>query len=153
MFRMVLRLTAAISLLLWFASLFGIGFQAIVSGAEEQIWLAGGALHWRQQKIMSAGAGHRPVRIFFHGVAVRSFDRPWYASLAPWFSTDAGSNAANTVRVAVPLHGPVLLYVLCYWLNPVRVRRKRRRRGLCTSCGYDLRASTVRCPECGQPIG
>jgi hypothetical protein len=34
----------------------------------------------------------------------------------------------------------------------VILRRRRKRRGLCLSCGYDLRGSQGKCSECGAPI-
>ena len=51
---------------------------------------------------------------------------------------------AGTARVALPTG----------LLVPLRkgARRWRRKRGgLCLGCGYDLRASAERCPECGMP--
>jgi hypothetical protein len=39
------------------------------------------------------------------------------------------------------------------WWGPRWLRRlARRRKGLCLRCGYDVRASTEKCPECGTPV-
>lgn len=38
-----------------------------------------------------------------------------------------------------------------HWVVESRVSR-RRLAGQCTVCGYDLRASKERCPECGMAI-
>jgi hypothetical protein len=68
-------------------------------------------------------------------------------------------------------HGPPTLTAQCYelWLPlPYVIAgifmplfwsawgrfgfRRRRQEGMCLVCGYDLRTSTLRCPECGTPL-
>ncbi len=57
-------------------------------------------------------------------------------------------------RAMVPLWFIALLAMIlpAQWLRLARGRwriEKRRAAGLCENCGYDLRASPNRCPECG----
>jgi hypothetical protein len=53
--------------------------------------------------------------------------------------------------LVAPLWFLALLFAIAPTLAARRWRRRRReaRKGLCPRCGYDLRASTDRCPECG----
>lgn len=68
------------------------------------------------------------------------------------------SGSANSVLDLLIPHYWLLLLCLpmpLLWLRCERGERRlrwRRETGLCLTCGYDLRASIDRCPECGSPI-
>jgi len=56
--------------------------------------------------------------------------------------------------IAVPAWSLVLLSgALPAWMSAGFYRSVRRsRRGFCSRCGYDLRATPERCPECGRTV-
>ena len=66
-------------------------------------------------------------------------------------STPRPGYRSDNWYVAVPawLAMALLLVMPALWMNQVRKTRRARRLRLCPGCGYDLRATPDRCPECG----
>jgi hypothetical protein len=92
------------------------------------------------------GPGHMgwdatPVASDWDRIGFHRYQTGWSASFAD--DQEGG--------VAVPAWLPVLALALPSLAWGVRRVRRRRRldTGLCPACGYDLRATPDRCPECG----
>ena len=70
-----------------------------------------------------------------------------------WMRRDPPVTMMTSRVLIVPYWQLVLLgATLPAWRLVSWARRRRRRRpGHCPRCGYDLRASNDRCPECGAP--
>jgi hypothetical protein len=58
--------------------------------------------------------------------------------------------AAPHWMIALALSTGVMWWVMV-WQSRAELKR-RQTEGLCRSCGYDIRASDDRCPECGEPL-
>jgi len=96
-----------------------------------------------------------------------AFRYPWYdvnlyqAGPVRWdVQRDEYSNSGHVLVTVIVPDG---LLVLLFWIWPglsvlfaarrAALRAYRGRLGLCVDCGYDLRASPERCPECGRMVG
>jgi hypothetical protein len=78
------------------------------------------------------------------------FPRPAVAG----FNWSRGSSrSGNFLCLRVPYWALAVAFMVLPSIGVSRGmrRRRRRRQGACEKCGYDLRATPDRCPECGAP--
>jgi hypothetical protein len=87
---------------------------------------------------------HKPFTIFRSPVHLNVFKAQQPKDIADSRSISLGMS--HWLMAALLLVMPVL------WLKRFRDVRRAGRRGLCAKCGYDLRATPKRCPECGTPV-
>jgi hypothetical protein len=64
------------------------------------------------------------------------------------WTREKGPEHWDYIRLVIPLWELAVPFVIL----PIAWKRSRRRYiiGLCPTCGYDLRATPTRCPECGS---
>lgn len=75
--------------------------------------------------------------------------------IARYVISDRPSRSDRIVLVPCWLAALVAAILPAIWVDRRRRRRKALQRsdaGLCANCGYDLRESPGRCPECGTPV-
>ena len=113
---------------------------------------------------LSKGLGWETNGGGYHGVGYGPINKRWEVPDTLQMALGTcwlGPNpivGSSYVRVTLFYWVPVaitLLPLLLWSVSQLYIARRlahRRELGLCLSCGYDVRGSTVRCPECGQRL-
>jgi hypothetical protein len=69
-----------------------------------------------------------------------------------WGDYQGTKTLESFVRFPCWLAAIVFSLLPAFWIWARMGQQSRTRRGCCSRCGYDLRASNDRCPECAAPI-
>jgi hypothetical protein len=151
---------------LWVRSLYVRDMVTVYAGERRAWWITTrpGALQWTQvtntvgNMYLQEWKTYRPTRTF--PIDRLSQETHYGFGVARWtgWVTPAsddpvpGTRKTSFIRIAVPNAAVMALAAMVpglWLLNTVR-RRRRISAGHCVACGYDLRATPERCPECGS---
>ncbi len=105
-----------------------------------------GELHFLTRELLgSKGVPYHKVHVPYHRVSRVNLSAR--GTRLPPVSVTVVRTSMWTLLLILAAY-PALVFIR----GPMR-RYRRHKRGLCLKCGYDLRASKDRCPECGEEFG
>ena len=143
MLRRTLTTLSLIGLLLS-VGLWGVSYFSVSYFLNDSRWGCDeGALDWYRQGSLWSGAWSDDG--WHYGV--NYMGRGWMPSIH--------FGHFGMRHVYMPLWVPLLMSGIlpAYALLPIHRRRKRKKLGLCLTCGYNLKGLTEpRCPECNTPF-
>jgi hypothetical protein len=104
-----------------------------------------GASHLRERVL-----GYASMREFYEGWGILGFEYSAGDRTPPFVGL-----TASDLHVVAPYWFVVMTTLLApaTWARRRLRDRRSAKRGCCPSCGYNLRATPERCPECGWAVG
>ncbi len=137
MIRRTLTILSLLGLLLsvglWGITYLHIGYERglnyLSAGEGELIWI-------HSTRVEQPGAG-------WWFIGFMDFDTRWIPRI---LVREWGWNVHLPLWIPCAMFGSTLTFISL----PFHRCRKHKKLGLCVKCGYDLRGSKERCPECGE---
>jgi len=100
--------------------------------------------HWSRGRL---GVGHQ----YWYDLPVRTFwNRIGFHEFSGGLETSFGSTSIKGIAMPAALPTLVLAILPGLWVGRAIRKLRRHKIGLCPNCGYDIRATPQRCPECGR---
>lgn len=138
----------------WLVSCWNVRVTVSRPTGDHTVWLTDGAIKFFMMSY--SFAFNRPTTPVSIGASDFFLVRPplWHSVVKTTMPNPGGAGTMTIMRCEIPLWYLLVAFGLVGGISHWCVRRRELviQMGVCRYCGYDLRESPERCPECGEKV-